>query len=528
MAADTQPCIESSRERSSVSPEALKLPPRTEVDEGEASVAHPARPADKPENTRIVKLPRRRNVEREFLPAALEIIDTPPSPVGRAVGLAIIVMATVALAWACLGEIDIITSAPGRVTSQGKTKVIQPMGTGMVAAINVADGDHVRAGDILIEFDATQAAADRDRYVRDLMQVRLDLARLTGLAAQITAHEDGIEPSLVDPPQDASASDLILAKAAMKADAAQQAAKLSDLDQQIAAKQSEAGEADATIEKLRASLPMVEGQEQIRRDLKDKEYGNKLAWYQANQQLIEQNHDISVEMQHRQTAKSSEQALEQQRVATVAEYQVNTFQELSKARAQASELEAELTKAEDHLRQSTLRAPINGTVQQLAVHTIGGVVTPAEALMSIVPDQDKLVVEALVQNKDVGFVHAGQVARVKIDTFNFTRYGLIDGKVLDVTRDAVASSEPSKGELKRDAVDGNDDKTDDIDSGISAAPVYVAHISLDADSITTEEGPTKLEPGMQVIAEIQTGRRRVINYLLSPIAKEVTESLHER
>lgn len=249
-----------------MSPEALKLPPRTEVDEGKANVAHPGRPADKPENTRIVKLPRRRNVEREFLPAALEIIDTPPSPVGRAVGLAIIVMATVALAWACLGEIDIITSAPGRVTSQGKTKVIQPMGTGMVAAINVADGDHVRAGDILIEFDATQAAADRDRYVRDLMQVRLDLARLTGLAAQITAHEDGIEPSLVDPPQDASASDLILAKAAMKADAAQQAAKLSDLDQQIAAKQSEAGEADATIEKLRASLPMVEGQEQIRRD----------------------------------------------------------------------------------------------------------------------------------------------------------------------------------------------------------------------------------------------------------------------
>jgi len=474
-------------------------------------------------SAKIVKLPKRQKDEREFLPAALEIIDTPPSPVGRAIGLGIIAMAVVALIWAYVGEIDIIATAPGRIIAQGRTKVVQPLETGIVAAIRIADGDHVKAGDVLIELDATEVTADRDRFARDLLQARLNLARLLGSANQFTQPGDP-QPALVDPPREASASNLALSQAAMLAQQAQQAAKLADIDQQIAAKQAEASQAQATIEKLQASLPMVEGQEQIRRELKDREFGNKLAWYQANQQLIEQTHELSVEAQAKQAAFAAAQALKQQRSATVAEYQVNTLQDLDKVKAQISELQAELAKAEVRVRQSTLIAPIDGTVQQLAVHTIGGVVTPAEPLLSVVPDQPNLIVEAMVQNKDVGFVHAGQTARVKVDTFNFTRYGLLDGTVLDVTRDAISQNDGAKKSSKQETSSGNDGMSDDATN----APAYVAHIALKSDTITTESGPSKLGAGMQVSAEIQTGKRRVIDYLLSPLVRHVDESMRER
>ncbi len=217
-------------------------------------------------------------------------------------------------------------------------------------------------------------------------------------------------------------------------------------------------------------------------------------------------------------------ALQQQRAAAVAEYQVNLLQDLDKTRAQASELTAELAKAAERLRLQVLRAPIDGTVQQLGVHTIGGVVTPAETLLAIVPDQDDLIVEAMVQNKDVGFVRAGQMVRVKVDTFNFTRYGLIEGKVLDVTRDAVTLGTDQKQQAKSNA----QGQSDGMGADATNAPVYIVHIALKADTITTESGLTKLSPGMQVSAEIQTGRRRVIDYLLSPLVKHVDESAHER
>jgi hemolysin D len=366
------------------------------------------------------------------------------------------------------------------------------------------------------------SAYDRDPFARELLQAHLNLAKLRGLANQFSQPASQ-QPALVDPPSETSAADLALAQTAMIAQQEQQGAKLADIDQQIAAKQAEASQAQATIEKLQASLPMVEGQEQIRRELKDSEVGNKLAWYEANQQLIEQTHELSVEAQAKQAALPASQALRQQRSATVAEYQVNTLQDLDKVKAQMSELQAELAKAEVRVRQSTLTAPIDGTVQQIAVHTIGGVVTPAEPLLSVVPDQPNLIVEAMVQNKDVGFVHAGQAVRVKVETFNFTRYGLIDGTVLDVTRDAVQNNEAKKNS-KSSTVGDNDSVGDEQ----ANAPVYVAHIVLNSGTIITESGPTKLGAGMQVQAEIQTGRRRMIGYLLSPLVRHLDESMRER
>ncbi len=473
---------------------------------------------------KLLRLPRRTRDEREFLPAALEIVDTPPSPVGRAIGLTIIAVAVLAIAWACIGKVDIVATAAGRIVPQGKTKIVQPADTGIVTAIHVADGDHVKAGDVLIELNSIQVMADRDRFQRDLLQANLNLARLRGLAATLPGTPgEGRAPDLVDPPRDAKPEDLALSLAAMRAQAANESAKLADLEQQVEAKQAEAAEAAAATEKLQASLPMVADQEKLLRAMRDQKIGSKLDWYQVNQQLIEQQHEIAVLAHRKDVAEAAQRALREQRAAEAAQYQMSVLADLDKMRAQASELEAELAKAEQRLRQGVLHAPIDGTVQQLAIHTIGGVVTPAESLLAIVPAEGSLVVEAAVQNRDVGFIRAGQTVRVKIEAFNFTLYGLIDGQVIGVTRDAVSQSSSDKKANRGDQANG-DNVTSDGNSG----PVYLARIALSQDWMMTENGKVDLTPGMAVTAEIQTGERRLISYLLSPLVRHVSESMHER
>ena len=480
--------------------------------------------ADKSIGAKLLRLPRRTRDEREFLPAALEIVDTPPSPVGRAIGFTIILVAIAAIAWACIGKVDIVATATGQIVPQGKTKVVQPADTGIVTAIHVADGDHVKAGDVLIELNSTQTLADRDRFARDLLQARLNLARLRGLAATMPGTPgEGRDPELVGPPAGANPEDLALTLAAMRAQAANENAKLADLDQQFASKQAEAAEASASAEKLQASLPMLADQETLLRQMRDQKIGSKLDWYQVNQQLIEQQHEIGVLSHRKEAAEAAQRALREQRAAEATQYEMSILAELDKVRTQASELEAELAKAEQLLRQGVLKAPIDGTVQQLAVHTIGGVVTPAEPVLTIVPFEDNLMVEAAVQNKDVGFIRAGQTVRVKIEAFNFALYGLIEGKVLDVTRDAVNRPANDKKGRSADATNG-----DAVASEGESGPVYLARIALSQDWMMTENGRVDLTPGMSVTAEIQTGERRLISFLLSPLARHVSESMRER
>ena len=169
-----------------------------------------------------------------------------------------------------------------------------------------------------------------------------------------------------------------------------------------------------------------------------------------------------------------------------------------------------------------LRSPVTGTVQQLAVHTIGGIVTPAQQLLVVVPEDAKLEIEATIANRDVGFVHAGQPAEIKVEAFTFTRYGLLHGKVIDLSRDIAALDDRQQSTSRKDRSSGDSDDATNQPAG------YIAHISLDEKSIETETGPEALGPGMTVTAEIRTGHRRVIDYLLSPLQRYAHEGLKER
>ncbi len=470
----------------------------------------------------VLSLPARiwphRRDEREFLPAALEIIETPASPVGRAIAGTIIGFFVIALAWACLGKVDIIATASGRIIPSGRTKMIQPFETGVVRTIPVTDGQSVAAGDLLVELDPTANQADETRLARDLLQDRLDVARLRAQLANDSesfAPPEGAEPQLVE-----------TARRQMQAQTAEQAAKLATLDRQIAQKRAEGDGVTATIAKIQAMLPLLRGQRDIREELLKNEFGSKLLYLQVEQQVVEQERDLVVAAHRLDETREALGALERQRAGTEAEYGKGLLADLAKAENAASEHGQEAVKAAQKRGLQTLRAPVAGTVQQLAVHTVGGVVTPAQQLMVIVPREAHLEIEATLANKDIGFVHIGQAVAVKVETFTFTRYGLLHGTVTSLSRDVVAQDSNGADPRSTRSLDAEPPK--DEQDRQARQPAYVARIALAETGLETEEGWRPLEPGMAVTAEIKTGRRRVIGYLLSPLMRYRQEGLRER
>lgn len=456
---------------------------------------------------------RRQRQELEFLPAALEIVETPPSPVGRAIGASIVGFFVVALAWSTFGTIDIIATASGRFVPTGRTKVIQPFETGVVRAILVKDGTAVKAGDVLIEIDPTASEADERRLTRNLTQDRLDMARLTALLVDDVA--------VFVPPPGIDAALVATARRQMEEQRGEHVAKLATLDRQIAQKQAERRSVQATVAKGQASLPMLRGQFEIRETLMKKGFGTKVLYLQAQQQLVEQEQQLLVDGHREEEVAAALGALERQKAEVESEYRKTLFADLAKAQVQASEHEQEGAKAAQRRVYQTLLAPVDGTVQQLAVHTIGGVVTPAQQLLVIVPKESRLEIEANLANRDVGFVHPGQEVEVKVEAFTFTRYGLLHGVVESLSRDAVTAEAGTN--RSRDAEAPADDAERQ-----ARQPAYVAHITVREDGLDTEQGWRTIEPGMAVTAEIKTGQRRIIEFLLSPLLRYRHDAGRER
>jgi hemolysin D len=478
------------------------------------------------EATNVIPLPRRApapdRAAREFLPAALEIVETPASPVGRAIAATIILFFLGALAWATFGHIDIVATAQGKIVPTGRVKVIQPLEAGTVTAIRVKDGDKVAEGQVLIELDRTVTTAERNRVSHELLRMRLDAARLTALRGGL---ESDLQPREFQSPAGAPAYEVTRTRAAMAAQAEQQIAKITAFDEQIAQKRAEAQQAAAVIAKLEAALPLVEETADIRRKAMNIQYGNRIAHLDAQLKLTDQRNELIVQQRRAVEIVAARAALEAQREQARAEYARGIVSDLAEAEQKAAQLGEDLVKAEKRMQDQVLRAPIDGTVQQLALHTIGGVVTPAQALMIVVPADSRIEIEAMIQNKDIGFVEAGDDAEIKVDTFNFTKYGLLRGKVLTVSADAIAR--------ERAAGQASGDKTANISGARSSEPqgqelTYAARISLDATRMQIERKLVDLAPGMAVTVEIKTGQRRIIEYLLSPLLRYGQESLRER
>lgn len=458
--------------------------------------------------------------ELQFLPAALSLQETPVHPTPRVAMWLIISFALIALVWAIFGKVDIVATATGKIIPGDRTKVIQPMETAVIKAIHVRDGQAVKAGEILVELDATIAQADTDRTRIDLQQEQLNIARARAMLEALRTRK---EPSLIDPLNGAEPEKFAAAQRQLIGQYAEYHTKFVQLNAELA--QHEAGRRSIleSLHKLEQTLPIATTRVNDYKDLLEKNYIARHDYLEKEQARIEMERDLAAAQAKLIELDAVLLTTRRQQEALTAEARRTQLDQLHEAEQKNATLQQEFIKTEDRRGLLTLTAPVAGTVQQLAVHTVGGVVTPAQQLLVVVPQDNKLEVEAFVQNKDIGFVNVGQDAQIKIETFSFTKYGALKGKVLNVSNDAI-QEDARQSTSPRETTHPANSNTEQAKNNL----VYSARIQMERSTMQVEGKAVNLAPGMAVTVEIKTGKRRVIEYFLSPLMQYKDESLKER
>lgn len=436
--------------------------------------------------------------EAEFLASALALQRTPVSPAPRVAIWMLMAFSLLALLWACFGKLDIVASAPGKVIVSGSTKTIQSLSTASVREIHVREGDSVEAGQLLLVLDPTEPAADVQRIASELETARLQAMR----ARTVLDAMERNQLAMVRQADGLSAARIIELNTQAQASYQEFRARLARSQADIDKRQSELQSTRSLVLKLESTLPYTQARARDYKELSERNFMSRHAWMEKEQQRLEQEGELATQRSHESEITAALREAREQRNALITETRRQLLDSWSEGRQKSAALEQELIKAQSRLQFTQLRAPMAGTIQQLAVHTIGGVVTPAQALMLLVPKQHSVEVEAMLENKDIGFVHAGQAAEVKLEAFPFTRYGTVQGTVTQVSKDAL-----------------NDEKR-----GL----LYLTKIRLKKTAIAVNGQQEVLVPGMVATAEIKTGQRAVIEYFLSPVMQYKEESLRER
>ncbi|WP_411725503.1 HlyD family type I secretion periplasmic adaptor subunit [Methyloglobulus sp.] len=445
-----------------------------------------------------MKTVQRLPYEAQFLPAALSLQETPVSPAPHIAMWLLISFAALTLIWSIFGHVDVVATAQGKIVPNSRTKTIQPFETATVKAIRVADGQTVKAGDVLIELDDTTAQADKDQIISDLSMARLQGQRGKALLAALESSQTPV----LQQPADSDNAQFEEAQRLLSGQYSEYIAKLNRIEAEIAMREAELGSTQELVHKLEQTLPIAKQRADDLKEMVDLRYVTRHDYLERKQVSIEQQADLANQRSKIKEIQAAIHEVHEQSTAMTAETRRMNLDNIIEGQQKAASLVQELKKAETHSRRMQLTAPVAGTVQELAVHTVGGVVTPAQPVLLIVPGDNPLEVEAFIENKDIGFVKPNQEAEVKVETFQYTKYGTIQAKVTSVSHDAT-----------------NDEKR-----GL----IYSTRIKMDKATINVDGIDVNLSPGMAVSVEIKTGKRRVIEYFLNPLLQYKHESLTER
>lgn len=433
----------------------------------------------------------------QFLPAALEIVETPVSPTARITAWLLLGGFALTLLWATFGKLDVVASAPGKLIPADNVKLVQPAEAGIVRAILVKDGQQVTKGQVLIELDPTVSGAENAQAASALTTARLDAARARAILSAL----DGKGLAFQAPegtPADVAQTQRQLAASELEGLLAGTSGKVAD----VAAARAARAEALTNAAKLDETLPLIDQQLEAQEALLAKGYAAKLKVIELRRQRMATARDRDAALQTAQRMDAVLSGAGSTSTQARAEARAKVLGDLAKAQAEIRLREEELVKSRQRTSLQRLTAPVDGTVAELAVHTIGGVVEATKPLMLIVPKGGNLVAEVKLLNKDAGFVRAGQPVAIKLEAFPFTRYGTVPGHVEGIGSDAVP-----------------DEKL-----GL----VYTARIVLDRATIERNGISTPLTPGLAATADIRTGRRSIISYLVSPIDETAQEAGRER
>jgi hemolysin D len=438
---------------------------------------------------------RIRSQELDFLPAALEIVERPVSPTGRLTTWALLIGLLITIGWLCLGQVDVVATAQGRIVPNDEVKLVQAVNSGIVRRVYVHDGDYVHRGQPLVDLDPTMSTADQAQAEKGLLNAELDVARNQAIADALSgrgmhfAAPPGVAPEIAETQRRLITAQVAATEAAVRGLASARQASLAD-----------ARSAAEQVRKYNDTLPVLQRELDAMNGLAAKGYAPGLRLLELQRQHRSEAGDRDVAATQRTRGMSDAAKFSDEIAQSREQARQQALADLVKAQNEVILRREELTKARQKTRLQRLVAPSDGTVQQLALHTVGGVAEPIKPLMVIVPE-GTLIVEARVLNKDAGFVRRGEPVTVKLEAFPFTRYGTVPGRIVSVSRDAIQ------------------DRT---------GPYYLARIALLKASIVTEKGVTPLSPGLTITGDIRVGSRSIISYLVSPISAVGSEAARER
>lgn len=435
--------------------------------------------------------------ELAFLPAALEITERPAAPAARFTAFTIMGFFTISIAWASIGELDVVAVAAGRIIPSDRVQVIQPLETSIVRAIHVREGQRVAKDDVLIELEAAGAQSDLTRLTAEWSSARAETARLEALQAA-----DPI--AAFDPPADLPQHLALVQRSLLASQWREHQARLAAMEAEAAKRQAELRTIEAEIARLTRMEVAVKDRAERRRPLAEKGLVAQTDFARDEEALAEASGRRAVETARQAEIRAAISALASQRIQAEQEFRRDATAKLSEMKAKTASLGQDQAKAAERHRVQSLRAPLDGTAQQIDIHTVGGVVTPAQKLLVVVPADSALEIEAKVPNKDIAFIEVGQEVEIKVDAFPFTRYRTLPGTVDKVSLDTVLDEE-------------------------SKQHVFPIRVRLHATAMPVENGKLiPLSSGMTVVAEVKTGTRRPIEYVLAPLAQMAGESGRER
>ena len=435
--------------------------------------------------------------ETEFLPAILEVTETPPSPVGRMVMWTIVILLVTGLLWSVFGTVDEVAVATGKVIPVGQVKTIQSKDKGIIKNIYVKEGDYVHAGDLLIELDPTSTGADLDSLKKRMAYFALDIERLNAELTD-TAFAPQLSPDLEE-------KDILAQTALYQSRTSQQRAEISAVKMTIDQKQAALRSEETNYQKYQGMLDIAQDKEARLESLVRE---NAIAGFQLleqQSQTINLSKTLEAQVDLIEKARA-ELAEANQRLANVdATYKKDIMTNLVEARKQYYALAEEIKKADENSRLSKIIAPVDGRINQLAMHTVGGIVTDAQALMIIVPDDVVMELEVWADNKDIGFINLGQTAEVKVQTFNFQKFGVVDAEVAEISPDALEDRSNQEKDKK-----------------------YRLALTMTKQDMIVGGKSIPLSPGMEVTAEIKIKTKRIIDFFLDPFRQYTSEALRER
>ena len=434
----------------------------------------------------------------------LKLIQTDaPSETGRIVLWSVCLLVLALIVWAAFGRLDIIAAADGKLVPQTLVKIVQPAEAGVIRELLVGEGDTVKAGQVLARLDPTLARADKAGISNDLAIQKMQARRID---AQL-----GDRPMLPkagdDPQRYAQVQSQYLAH---------RQAYLDSLDQErslLTKAELERRSANEILNKLEQTLPTYRKSADAYAKLEKDGFIGNLAAAEKRREATEKEKDRDAQ-QAAVAALDATLAAQKKRIEQLqSAYRSELQKELAEVQAKIAQLEPTLDKTIYREGLMELRAPQDGVIKDLATTTEGAVVQPGTVVMTLVPQGEQLYADVNIKNEDVGFVQVGQTAQIKLAAYPFQKYGMLTGKVIHLNPDASESKPVGNGN------DGD------------AVPLsaYKARVQLDQQTLRDAQGVSHaLTPGMQIVAEINQGKRTVLEYLLSPVQKAVSEAGRER